>query len=265
MNSDKNKKENKKALKIFIPVIIASGLIGGVLGAFSSTGTAKELAEFVSDFFERTLFLLAPYLIIAVIIGGLFLGFCYYRAAVKDYRRSQEEADEDLQAAIYMEADDKLSKGLMAAGMTQILALIFFATIVAYINKYIGSNHFVYILTLSVFVIGAFVQIKLQQVMVDFQKTMNPEKQGSVYDLNFQKKWENSCDEMEKLMIYKASHKAYKAAMKACVILFIVLMMFSFFFDYGPLPASAVGVIWLVTATSYFREAMRLGKDKINL
>ena len=44
----------------------------------------------------------------------------------------------------------------------------------------------------------------------------------------------------------------------------IGMMMLSFFFDYGPLPAVATGVIWLVTAISYFREAQKLGREKIN-
>lgn len=45
MNSDKNKRENRKALKIFIPIIFAAAVIGGVIGAFSATGTAEQIAK----------------------------------------------------------------------------------------------------------------------------------------------------------------------------------------------------------------------------
>ena len=48
------------------------------------------------------------------------------------------------------------------------------------------------------------------------------------------------------------------------LLYFLIVMMLSFFFDYGPLPAVATGVIWLVTAISYFREAQKLGREKIN-
>ena len=51
-----------------------------------------------------------------------------------------------------------------------------------------------YMIALIVFIAGNFLRMKLQQMTVDFQKIMNPEKQGSVYDLRFQKKWEESCD-----------------------------------------------------------------------
>ena len=54
----------------------------------------------------------------------------------------------------------------------------------------------------------------MQQMTVDFQKIMNPEKQGSVYDLRFQKKWEESCDELEKFTIYRSAYKAYSTGLK---------------------------------------------------
>ena len=46
MNSDRNKKENRKALKIFIPIIICCGLIGGLIGYF-----AYDMVRY----FEKTL------------------------------------------------------------------------------------------------------------------------------------------------------------------------------------------------------------------
>ena len=32
MNSEKNKRENRKALKVFIPIIIVAAVIGGIIG-----------------------------------------------------------------------------------------------------------------------------------------------------------------------------------------------------------------------------------------
>ena len=81
----------------------------------------------------------------------------------------------------------------------------------------------------------------------------------------FQKKWEESCDELEKFTIYRSAYKAYNTGTKVCVIMFTSLLLLSFFFDYGPLPAAAVGVVWLVNTVTYCREAIRLEKEKINL
>lgn len=265
MNSDRNKRENKKALKVFIPVIIAAAVIGGILGAFSSTGTAEEIAKTLGDAASELLFLLSPYIVIGTVITGVAGGICCYKSAQKSYKKGIEEKNEELQNSLFMKADDKISAGMMVMGITEILGLIFFASVVAYLPRYAKMQMVIYLITISLFILGSLARIKLQQLAVDFQKTMSPEKRGSVYDLNFRKKWEDSCDEMEKLIIYKSAYKAYRTGMNACSIFFIILMLLSFFFDYGPLPAMSAGMIWLVTAVSYYREAMRLGKDKIEL
>ena len=44
--------------------------------------------------------------------------------------------------------------------------------------------------------------------------------------------------------------------------MFTSLLLLGFFFDYGPLPAAAVGVVWLVNTITYCREAIRLEKEK---
>ena len=265
MNSDKNKRENRKALKIFIPIIFAAAVIGGVIGAFSATGTAEQIAKTAGSVLAEAMFQTAPYAVIFTVVLGIAMGFAYYRSAVRTFKACETETDEDAQYAVYIKADEKLSKGMMIIGLTEILSLIFFSAMIAYINRYTDKYITIYIVTLAIFVIGCFIRIKLNQLCVDFAKIMNPQKKGSVYDLRFQKKWEDSCYEIEKLVIYKASSKAYKAASISCAIFFVILMLCSFFFNYGPLPAVSVGIIWLITAAAYYREAIRLGKDKINL
>ncbi len=265
MNSDRNKKENRKALKVFIPVIIACALAGALIGGFSSTETARELAVKINDICERVMYAAAPYTVMIVIISGLAAGFIYYRSASAAIRDSDKEKDEDMQYELYIKADENVSRGIMIIGVSEILSLLFFSIMVAYIEAYIKNNAFLYTSAMVVFIVGNFVRLKVQQIMVDFQKMMNPEKRGSVFDLNFRKKWEESCDEMEKMVIYKSAYNAYKTAMTACGTVFVALMLCSFIFDYGPVPATAVGIIWLSIVIAYYREAMRLGKDKINL
>ena len=74
----------------------------------------------------------------------------------------------------------------------------------------------------------------IQQKCVDAAKKTNPEKTASVYDTKFQKKWMDSCDEAEKIMIGKCAFKAYSATNTVCSALAIVLavcaLVFEFFF-----------------------------------
>ena len=66
---------------------------------------------------------------------------------------------------------------------------------------------------------------------------MNPEKTASVYDTKFQKKWMESCDEAEKIMIGKCAFKAYAATNTVCSILSIVLAICALVFGIGFLPS----------------------------
>ena len=262
--SERSKRENRKALRIFIPIMIAAALVGGLIGGFSSTGTAAGLADSIASYLDRAAYLLSPYLVIASVIVGI-VGVCFcYRSARRLFAESEALTDEDAQYEAFSRADDRISQGMVLLGISDVVGLIFFAAMISYLRDYIEILPVIYTVTIVVFIAGSFIRLKQQQLMVDFVKKMNPQKQGSIYDLKFQKKWEESCDEMEKMVIYKASYKAYQTAMKSCATVFLIVMMLSFFFDYGPLPAVATGAIWLATAISYFREAQKLGKEKIN-
>ena len=95
--------------------------------------------------------------------------------------------------------------------------------------------------------------IIIQQRCVDAVKRMNPEKTASVYDVKFQRKWMDSCDEAEKLMIGKCAYKAYAAANTACAVCALI-------FNTGFLPSLAVCVIWFVLQFIYYRETIRYSK-----
>ncbi len=79
-----------------------------------------------------------------------------------------------------------------------------------------------FIVAVAAFIAVMVETIIIQQRCVDAVKRMNPEKTASVYDVKFQRKWMDSCDEAEKLMIGKCAYKAYAAANTACAVLAII-------------------------------------------
>ena len=99
--------------------------------------------------------------------------------------------------------------------------------------------------------------ILFQQKCVDTTKQMNPEKKASVYDMRFQKKWIDDCDEAEKIMIGKCAFKAYSATNAVCTVLAIVLAVCALVFAIGFLPSFTVCLIWAVNISMYCKEAMR--------
>ena len=100
----------------------------------------------------------------------------------------------------------------------------------------------------------------IQQKCIDTAKQTNPEKKASVYDMRFQKKWMEDCDEAEKIMIGKCAYKAYTATNTVCTALAIVLAICALVFEIGFLPSFAVCLVWIVNLSVYCKEAMRYTK-----
>ena len=101
-----------------------------------------------------------------------------------------------------------------------------------------------------------------QQKIVDFEKKLNPEKRGSVYDSKFAKKWYESCDEAERSIICQAALSAYRAGNTACLILWALLIVGHMLFNSGLLPIAVVTVFWLILTLSYSLKAYRLERGR---
>lgn len=101
----------------------------------------------------------------------------------------------------------------------------------------------------------------IQQKCIDTAKITNPEKTASVYDMKFQKKWVDSCDEAEKILIGKCAFKAYTVTNTVCTILASVLAICALIFDIGFLPSLVVCIIWIINQSVYCKEAVKYSKS----
>ena len=268
--NEKIKKENRKALKIFIPMIIAAGLIGGVFGFFSQT---EWMQNFFADFggnLDKAVYLTIPYLVIVTVVVTFLTGLMYYRKAKKDYKGFEDlersvtsDEDEEKLDLIYQKADCTLSISLIIINIGMLFSYMFFGIFMNYLIPLLDAWKFgIVIITIAVFLTGMFAGFKIQQMSVDLVKRMNPKMRGSVYDMKFSKKWEESCDEAEKLMIYKASYKAFQIANLTCTILWILTCLGDMLLHFGALPVVTVSVIWIVMSASYYIESFRLEHGK---
>ena len=266
MNNDKNRQENKKAIKKFIPIVIISAIVGGVIGACASSEGIVDSLRMVSIVIENVLFVSMPWIIIINCVAGFAATIYIYRNSCKNYQSNlPADKGEDMEEAVFNEIDHKLSIGMMILAICLIVNFVIFGAMVSNLARYAATYGILMFVSFIIFVITNFGLAKMQQIYVDFVKIMYPEKQGSVYDPKFNEKWEESCDELEKLIIYKASYKAYKTNTFACCIAMVAMILLSLFFSFGPLPAMVVGAIWMATTVSYSLEAMKLEKEKINM
>ena len=77
ITKEQYKQENKKALKILVPITIAAGVFGGVIGVMASMHGAQGLAETFSNMLHQFLYIIGPWAVILSsligIFGGLFI------------------------------------------------------------------------------------------------------------------------------------------------------------------------------------------------
>ena len=252
-----NQKANRKALPKFLLVLGISLLIGGILGYASGRFRLDTLAEGLKrtgTFFGTRIaaWLMLAMAVVLPIVCGLI-----YRSGKKLLCRWDGE-DEDLSNAI----DRKNSVVLWISGTALIVS--YFLIAASYSGGFATFDSTESTVLFSVGIAAFFAvmieTVVIQQKCVDAVKQINPEKKASVYDMKFQKKWLEDCDEAEKIMIGKCAYKAYSATNTACAILAVVLAVCALVFEIGFLPSFVVCLVWIVNQSAYCKEAMRYSK-----
>ncbi len=257
MDNSEIRKANRKALPKFILIMVISLIVGGGTGFCAAkyglstlAGGMKNAGAFFSAY-------IAPWLMLATAVIVPAVCVPVYRSA-KKLLSAWDGENEEVSDTI----EKKLSIVIWITSTALILS--YFLIAASYSNgfeTFENEND-----TLSFFAgISAFFAIMIeaviiQQKCVDAAKKTNPEKTASVYDLKFQKKWMDSCDEAEKILIGKCALKAYSATNTVCTVLSIVLAVCALIFGIGFLPSLAVCLVWIVNQSVYCRETIRYSK-----
>ena len=254
MENNEIKKANRKALPKFLLFSVLCMVIGGVTGYLAARYGLDRMAgtiEVAGDFFGTQI---APWLMVATALAVPILCTPIYRKA-KKLLAAWDGEDEDVSA----ETDRKLSAVIWITSVT--LVLSFFLLAASYSGGFLTFDNSERTVILFIGIVAFFVilaeVIIFQQKCVDAAKETNPEKKASVYDMKFQKKWIDDCDEAEKIMIGKCAFKAYSATNAVCAALSIVLTLCALVFGIGFLPSLAVCLIWVINMSVYFRESLR--------
>ncbi len=251
---NKEKSVNRKAIPKFFGILFISALIGGVLGGvFISVDTIHLIAQMVAVIYIF-LEMITPWAILFLSVLFLGIGFVQYHTSRKLFQSWDGESEE-----IIDKAEEKLSWGLLLSGLNVVVDFFFFGIgfrVVSIENTMLEG------VWLVSFILSFVCIVVLQQKIVDLTREMNPEKQGSIYDSKFHKKWVDSCDENEQRQMGQAAYKAFRAVNITCVILWGVLILLAFIFDIGILPFFLVTLIFGVSQTVYVLECIRLGLHK---
>jgi hypothetical protein len=258
-----NKKEDNKAFGKFILLIIAGMFVGAIIGALSMI-VEKSAAETISIGITGILTVLTPYvnLVLTIVFGGIMIYL--YKKGRKLYRDWNGEDEEQIDHIEML-----LCYASWASAILIIFVFFFFAAgfqnlIISGDNTSQGMFSFLgnFALFMFGFIFAICFSIIMQQKIVNFEKEINPEKNGSVFDTKFSKKWIESCDEAERLNIYKSAYKAHQTVTMTCIILWGISILGMMIWDIGILPAAMVTIIWFVQTSSYCMESIRLAKRK---
>lgn len=251
MKNRGERSENRRALPRFLLIMLAAGLVGGVLGFCTGVIGGSGLNVKIAAWLDGSMAAAAPWGIpvTSVVTLGICLGL--YRSARRRYGEWDGE-DEDVPER----ADETLNWVLLLNGLQLMCNLFFFAATSHYRR---GDSTLV---SVGVFLLSCGAVIFTQQKVVDLTKRFNPEKRGSVYDTKFHKKWMDSCDEAERQQVGQAAFKAFRTACNACMGLWLVLVIADMEFQVGVLPSFVVLLLWGVLQASYVLECIRISRGR---
>lgn len=257
MDSSEIKKANRKAMPKFIIILVISIIIGAEIGFFSAKygwdamlAGIKEAGTFFGMY-------IAPWLMLVIAVTVPAVSVPLYKKA-KKLLASWDGEDEN----VYSRADGKLSVAIWLSSAALIVS--YFLIAASYSGGFAALENEekmpLFMLSIAAF-LGIMIEaVIIQQKCIDCAKKTNPEKTASVYDTKFHKKWLDSCDEAEKLLIGKCAFKAFGATNNVCAILAILLALCAIIFGIGFLPSLVVCLIWIVNQSVYCKEALKYSK-----
>lgn len=255
MERDEIKEANRKAMPGFLLLALVGAIVGGIVGFYCAkydvdqiAGSMKSAGAFFGNYVSSWI-LLAIAVITPIVVIPVY-------QKTKRLLLAWDGEDE----SVCDIAEKKLNTVLMISGIALICA--FFLISATYSGGFamIEKHLNMYVLAIVAFLVILAEGIITQQKVVDIIKIMYPEKTASVYDLKFQKKWVDSCDEAEKIMIGRCAFEAFKVTNSVCGALSVILAISALMFDIGFLPSFVVCLIWLINQCVYCRAAAKCSK-----
>lgn len=255
MERNEIKEANRKAMPRFLLLALVGAIVGGIVGFYSAkydvdrlAGSMKSAGAFFGNYVSGWI-LLAIAVITPIVVIPVY-------QKTKRLLLAWDGEDE----SVCDIAEKKLNTVLLINGIALISA--FFLISATYSGGFamIEKHLNMYVLAIVAFLVILAEGIITQQKVVDIIKIMYPEKTASVYDLKFQKKWVDSCDEAEKIMIGRCAFEAFKVTNSVCGALSVILAISALMFDIGFLPSFVVCLIWLINQCAYCRAAAKCSK-----
>ena len=249
---NKVKTENQKALPKYLGILCISIFAGYVLRLATNYFSHNYDKANLINMFHHGLIVASPIIVWVSLIAVAIIAYRLYHQANVLFKNWDQEDEESIEIA-----EHKLDLALLFSTINLCIACAFVAPIFLILQQETTTAIIQSIVLLVGFISSLAISIFIHQKVVDLTCKINPEKKGSVYDMNFKKNWLKTCDENEIAKIGSASFKAYSAMNIASFIIWFILIVLYPIFDFGILPIFLVMVIILVGNMVYFMDAMK--------
>ena len=256
-------REQQSDRKIFVKwlIIVILAFLGGMIGGFFG----EEIAAYVLSFLE---IFKGNAEIIAWITLGVFiaLNIVVYTICFAKYLKARRMADAWTSDDEVLDEVEEMLNHAMVPGNIMIGCNYFLYPFTMYVCDIDGDPDIKLIIIafvgILVFIAAMVCSVVLQSKVISLEKELNPEKRGNIFDKHFMKDWEESCDEAQKWIMYKAAYRAYRAAGNVCSVLWCVSVITMISFGTGILPVFCVSAIWITLNATYSVVSAKLESNK---
>lgn len=248
-------RDNRKSWPKFVAVLIAALFAGGALGTAVTWIMENPSLDEVIRHLGVALGACAPWIVLCALLFWAGSMVCYRRG--KAAFASWDGEDEDVPDS----AEHLLSWSILWATAAQFFAFGAFSVVVSLIP--LGYADYLSLLAAIAGLLAVtFLVLFTQQRVVDLTRRINPEKQGSVYDFKFQKKWLASCDEAERQRIGQAAYSSFLVTSRTAMVVWIVMVLVNLYLPIGPLPVLAALIPWGVGQISYLVACLKMERSQ---
>lgn len=247
-------KNRKSFIKLLLLVILGAiiGITGNIILRFSEAGIQNFFAEMGVALKHTGLIIESLlFLVVAVVLISIYI---YVRKLWK-----QEEASDDDMADVCGEkfehwAQIGLTIANTAVGVLLIFACVAFPDVMV---NFSDKDAIRFVLLSLVMLLGCIFTAVMEILIYHLMQKRDPKKKGDPSSFSFDKKWLESCDETEKLVIYQAGYKAFNS-MQVLMIVGIILSIFGKMqFGTGNFPLILLGCMWVIGMLNYGRWKMK--------
>lgn len=259
-----NKKEDKKALGKFALILFLAFVIGIAVGVGSSILQDLLGESSIKDAFLNILASISLYGAYVYTTVLVICSVVLYKKSREEYTVWDEE-DEDVLCGI----ETKLSYVLWFSNLI-LYGSYFFLSVGIWATDFMEAKNAVeqdavgFVVSLLVVLLHIAYAIAagsiIQQKVVNLSKEINPEKSGSVYDMKFQDKWLETCDEAERYTAYKCSFKTFKVMQVVGVVLWLICIIGQMSFNTGAFATIIITIFMLIMISVYSIQGIYFAK-----